>query len=83
MKKITLSMVPYASDVHPDLTKATVKMLINEDTVGSHRGMLSIAEFEPGGQHRLHRHPNTPQITYLLSGAGEALTVNGPVPIKA
>jgi len=29
MKKITLSMVPYASDVHPDLTKATVKMLIN------------------------------------------------------
>lgn len=83
MKKITLSMVPYASDVHPDLTKATVKMLINEDTVGSHRGMLSIAEFEPGGHHRLHRHPNTPQITYLLSGAGEALTVNGPVPIKA
>ena len=43
MKKITLSTVPYASDVHPDLTKARVKMLISQDTVGSHRSMLSIA----------------------------------------
>jgi quercetin dioxygenase-like cupin family protein len=83
MKKITLSTVPYLSDVHHDLAKARVKMLLNKDTVGSQRGMLSIAEFEPGGRHRLHRHPNTAQITYLLRGAGEALTVNGPVPIKA
>jgi quercetin dioxygenase-like cupin family protein len=83
MKKIALSTVAYASDVHPDLTNARVKMLISHETVGSHRGMLSIAEFQPGGQHRLHRHPNAAQITYLLSGAGEALTVNGPVPIKA
>jgi quercetin dioxygenase-like cupin family protein len=83
MKKITLSTTPFVSNVHSDLAKARVKMLINEDTVGSDRGMLSITEFEPGGQHRLHRHPNADQITYLLSGVGEALTINGPVPLKA
>ena len=83
MKKIALSTTPSISDIHPDLTKGSVKLLINEDTVRSHRGMLSLTEFEPGGQHRLHRHPHTQQITYLLSGVGEALTVNGPVPLKA
>jgi quercetin dioxygenase-like cupin family protein len=83
MKKVALSTIPWLSDVHPDLTKARVKMPINRETVGSHRGMLSIAEFEPGGQHRLHRHPNTAQITYLLDGTGEALTINGPVPVRA
>lgn len=83
MKKVSLAAVPALTDVHPDLTNATVRMLINADTVGSHRGMLSIAEFGPGGRHALHRHPNTPQISYLLSGQGEHLTVNGPVSVKA
>ncbi|WP_051383195.1 cupin domain-containing protein [Bradyrhizobium sp. WSM3983] len=83
MKKISVSAAPALTDLHPDLTGAAVRMLINADTVGSHRGMLSIAEFQPGGQHKLHRHPNADQISYLLSGEGEHLTANGPVPVKA
>jgi quercetin dioxygenase-like cupin family protein len=27
------------------------------------------AEFEPGGEHKLHRHPNCEQATFLLSGS--------------
>ena len=34
MKKVSLAAVPALTDVHPDLTNATVRMLINADTVG-------------------------------------------------
>lgn len=83
MKKVALAGIPAVLNPHPDLTKATVRSVINRETVGSGRGMLSVAEFEPGGAHKLHRHDAAAQITYLLSGSGEHLTANGPVPIKA
>ena len=42
--------------------------------------MLSVAEFEPGGEHKLHRHPSCEQATFLLSGSGLHLTNRGEVP---
>jgi uncharacterized RmlC-like cupin family protein len=42
--------------------------------------MPSIAEFGPGGEHKLHRHPNCEQATFLLTGNGEHLTQSGSVP---
>ena len=83
MKKVTLAETPAVGSVHPDLSGASVKQLINRSTVGSHRGMLSVAEFEPGGMHKLHRHPHAAQISYLMSGTAEHLTENGPVSIKS
>jgi quercetin dioxygenase-like cupin family protein len=83
MKKIALADIPAAIDPHPDLNGSAVKMIIDRHTVGAHRGMLSLAEFAPGGGHKLHRHSGAGQITYLLSGRAEHLTKNGPVPIKA
>jgi quercetin dioxygenase-like cupin family protein len=81
--KVSLANVAAVRDSHPDLTGASVKPLINRASVGSQRGMMSIAEFEPGGSHKLHRHPWAAQISYLLSGSGEHLTEHGPVPVKA
>jgi quercetin dioxygenase-like cupin family protein len=83
LQKISLADVPAVSNSHPDLTGASVKQLINRNTVGSHRGMLSIAEFVPGGEHKLHRHHSAAQISHLLTGKGEHLTKNGPVPLRA
>jgi quercetin dioxygenase-like cupin family protein len=83
MRKIRIADIQAVDDPHPDLSGASVKLLINRDTVGAHRGMLSLAEFSPGGGHKLHRHNASAQICYLLSGKGEHLTVNGPVSIKA
>jgi quercetin dioxygenase-like cupin family protein len=83
MKKVKLAELPAVVDSHPDLKGVSVKTVIDRDTVGAHRGMMSIAEFAPGGSHQLHRHAHSAQISYLLSGQGEHLTANGPVPLRA
>jgi quercetin dioxygenase-like cupin family protein len=83
MKKVILAEVPAVTDSHPDLKGVSVKTVIDRQTVGAHRGMMSIAEFAPGGNHKLHRHSESGQISYLLSGSGEHLTCNGAVPLKA
>lgn len=83
MQKVRILDVPLVPSTHPDLTGVSVRDLINRDTVATGRGMLSIAEFAPGGFHSLHRHDRSSQISYLLSGRGEHLTENGPVPVRA
>src|ERR1700722_2921656 len=83
MQKVTIAEVSLIPSTHPDLRGVSVRDIINRNTVATHRGMLSIAEFDPGGVHELHRHPASAQISHLLSGRGEHLTENGPVPIKA
>lgn len=83
MIKVSLAKVPAVRDPHPDLSGVSVKSLINRASVGSNRGMLSVAEFDLGGSHKLHRHASAAQISYLLSGEGEHLTANGPVALKA
>jgi quercetin dioxygenase-like cupin family protein len=83
MKKIILTDVPAVTDPHPDLSGVGVKNVIDRNTVGAHRGMLSIADFAPGGWHALHRHHASGRICYLLSGQGEHLTSHGPVSIRA
>ena len=83
MRKVKLSELPAVTNSHPDLKGVSVKMVIDRQTVGAHRGMMSIAEFAPGGSHKLHCHPHSGQISYLLSGRGEHLTCNGAVPLKA
>jgi quercetin dioxygenase-like cupin family protein len=83
MQKINIANVPLVPSSHPDLSGVSVRDVINRNTVDTHRGMLSIAEFAPGGFHQLHRHDASSQISYLLSGKGEHLTENGPVALKA
>jgi quercetin dioxygenase-like cupin family protein len=83
MQKVKISDIPLIPSTHPDLSGVSVRDIINRNTVATHRGMLSIAEFVPGGFHKLHRHDAASQISYLLSGKGEHLTENGPVAIKA
>ena len=83
MQKIKIQDIPLISSDHPDLSQVSVRTLISRDTVATHRGMLSIAEFAPGGYHKLHRHDRSAQISYLLAGKGEHLTENGPVAIRA
>jgi quercetin dioxygenase-like cupin family protein len=79
MQKISVHNTPVDRKTHPDISGARVQSLISAGTVGSHRGMLSIAEFEPGGEHKLHRHPHCEQATFLLSGSGLHLTEQGEV----
>ena len=83
MQKVKITDVPLVASTHPDLTGVSVRDVINRNTVETHRGMLSIAEFAPGGFHKLHRHDASSQISYLLSGKGEHLTENGPVALRA
>ena len=83
MKKIVLAQIASVPATNPDLIGVTVKTVIDRVSVGAHRGMLSIAEFAPGGYHKLHRHSDSAQISYLLSGRGAHLTENGPVNLKA
>jgi quercetin dioxygenase-like cupin family protein len=83
MQKVNIADIPLIASTNPDLEGVSVRDIINRNTVGAHRGMLSIAEFAPQGFHKLHRHHASSQISYLLSGKGEHLTENGPVPIKA
>jgi quercetin dioxygenase-like cupin family protein len=83
MRKVRIAEVPLVPSSSPDLSGVSVRDLINRDTVGARRGMLSIAHFSPGGYHLLHRHPASAQISYLISGRGEHLTENGPVAIRA
>ena len=83
MKKVKLAEVPAVTDPHPDLKGARVKTVIDRQTVGTHRGMITIAEFAPGGGHALHRYHASARISYLLSGRGEHLTCNGSLPLKA
>jgi quercetin dioxygenase-like cupin family protein len=80
MQKVSVRNTVPDQKTHPDISGARVQSLINSGTVGSHRGMLSVAEFEPGGEHKLHRHPNCEQATFLLSGSGLHLTDRGEVP---
>lgn len=82
MQKITIQDVPLIPSDHPDLTHVSVRTIISRATVPTHRGMLSIAEFAPGGSHKLHRHDHSGQISYLLAGQGEHLTENGPIPLR-
>jgi quercetin dioxygenase-like cupin family protein len=79
MQKVSVPSTPTDEKTHPDISGARVQSLINSGTVGSRRGMLSIAEFEPGGEHKLHRHPNCEQATFLLRGTGLHLTDRGNV----
>jgi quercetin dioxygenase-like cupin family protein len=83
MQKVKITDVPLVTSVHADLTGVAVRDVINRNTVDTPRGMLSIAEFAPGGFHKLHRHNASSQISYLLSGKGEHLTENGPVALRA
>jgi quercetin dioxygenase-like cupin family protein len=83
LNKISLAEIAPDKNTHPDLNGASVKQLITPASVGSKRGMMSIAEFAPGGSHKLHRHPRAGQISFLSSGSGEHLTENGSVPVKA
>ena len=83
MQKVNIANVPLVPSAHPDLKGVSVRDVINRNTVDTHRGMLAIAEFAPGGSHQLHRHHASSQISYLLSGKGEHLTENGPVALKA
>jgi quercetin dioxygenase-like cupin family protein len=83
MQKIKLANVPLIPWEHPDLTQVCVRTLISRDASPSHRGMLSIAEFAPGGSHKLHRYARSARISHLIAGQGEHLTENGPVPIHA
>jgi quercetin dioxygenase-like cupin family protein len=82
MIKIALPDIDAVLDPHPDMKGVAVKTLIDRAR-GSHRGMLSIAEFASGGHHTLHRHFEGAQISYLISGSGEHLTENGAIPIRA
>src|ERR1700757_2280132 len=77
MQKVSVRHTAPDQKTHPDISGARVLSLINSGTVGSQRGMLSIAEFELGGEHKLHRHPNCEQATFLLSGSGVHLTDRG------
>jgi quercetin dioxygenase-like cupin family protein len=79
MQKVSVRNTAPDQKTHPDISRARVQSLINSGTVGSQRGMLSIAEFEPGGEHKLHRHPNCEQATFLLSGRGIHLSDRGEV----
>jgi quercetin dioxygenase-like cupin family protein len=79
MRKVSVKDTPPDAKTHPDLSGVRVLSLITSATVGSQRGMLSIAEFAPGGAHKLHRHPNCEQATFLLTGKGEHLTQQGSV----
>lgn len=82
MIKIALADIDAVLDPHPDLKGVAVKTLIDRSR-GAHRGMLSIAEFAPGGCHTLHRHPHGAQISYLIQGSGEHLTENGAIALPA
>jgi quercetin dioxygenase-like cupin family protein len=79
MQKLSINNRPADANTHPDISGARVLSLINSATTCSHRGMLSIAEFAPRGEHKLHRHPNCEQATFLLSGSGEHLTAQGVI----
>jgi quercetin dioxygenase-like cupin family protein len=83
MKKIVLAQIASVPVTNPDLRGVTVKTVIDRASIEAHRGMLSIAEFAPGGYHTLHRHSGSAQISYLLSGRGAHLTENGPVNLRA
>lgn len=83
MKKVKLADLAAVTDPHPDLQGVSVKTVIDRQTVGAHRGMISLAEFAPGGSHKLHRYTESARISYLISGRGEHLTCNGAVPMKA
>lgn len=63
----------------PDTRGTHVWWLINEEEVGSRRGVLVLTEIPPGRRHILHRHRNCEQATYVLSGSGLHLTVRDPV----
>lgn len=63
----------------PDTEGTHVWWLVNEETVGSRRGVVVLTEIPPGRRHVLHRHPNCEQATYVLSGVGLHLTVGDAV----
>lgn len=69
---------PHAT-TRPDTEGTHVWWLVNEEMVGSRRGVLVVTEIPPGRRHVLHRHPNCEQATYVLSGAGLHLTVGEAV----
>lgn len=83
MKKVSLADIQPEKTTHPDLRDAKVRQVINRSTVGSHRGMLLLTDFEPGGEHALHRHGASEQISFLLKGSAAHLTANGPVKFEA
>lgn len=55
----------------PDLIGSTRLILVDEDTVGAHEITFGFSEFAPKSSvHKLHIHPNSEEIMYILKGRG-------------
>lgn len=63
----------------PDMRGMHVWWLVNKEETGSSKVTFDIAEFPPGIAHKLHRHPNCEEVTYVLRGTCVHLYEGGEV----
>ena len=45
-------------------------LMLTSNTVGAHGLLVGCAEFEPGGEHSLHRHRFAAEVLHVLTGGG-------------
>lgn len=81
MHKITVASAPLIDISAERNSGLKLQELVGAGTVGSHRGLLALATFEPGAVQQVHRLNSAGQVAYLLSGRAEFLTPDGIVAI--
>jgi quercetin dioxygenase-like cupin family protein len=57
------------------------KNLFGPENVGGKHLKINMTEYEPGGEHILHRHPDQKEVIFILEGKGITRTGKGDKPI--
>ena len=58
------------------------KTVFGPDDAGTKYLRVGITEYAPGGEHKLHKHPDQEEVIYGLEGEGIAKSEEGDKPIR-
>jgi quercetin dioxygenase-like cupin family protein len=63
----------------PEMQGMHVWWIVSGDNTKAERILMNTAEFPPGVNHGLHRHPHAEEVIYLLNGEGYHLSEGDPI----
>jgi len=76
--KLRLEDIPVDQTLKPDAgwgeeeAGMAVRWIVTHQTVGALEHVVGLTVFQPGANHRPHRHPNAEEAQYLIQGEGLA-----------
>ncbi len=77
------SVVRESERVFTPVDWGKTKHLFDPENVGAKYLKISITEYAPGTEHKLHKHPSQEEVIIVLEGEGITRTKDGDKPISA